>query len=405
MVVPPMTVRQRHTVAGARKPQNASAQSAAAPFRGSTSAARRRDATQPTDAAAWLKAVVRRSNELLIALFGDLDVAKRRVSRDELDIAIELACATVDVDAPPLRSSRSRSTRRLVSKLIDVNRHKCAWRTTVASELASLRPKFKPVIGTRNRLFDRVRIFVLDVCSNKSAFEQAVRREELNVEIIVISVDWKSDCEPTWVEDVCKWRIWMPKRLDALRREYDDFVNFHYIHFSPECREFCMYSGKRPRRIYEALWLVLCGMALIIELAPPAWTIECSFLGPNALARQDVVRALDACKLTKAIHFCEADGKGNWKPGQWWTNIADPMLGKIYAFACDDAQKCLHKFCVDCHRRPSQRGPTFKKKRGVQPGLTRDEYMGLPWLIPYRWLAVVITQWLPSKPWKRAHSS
>ena len=402
---PLMTVRQRRALAGARKRQSApTARLHRAPPLAAVRARAAREATSDkrSNDAAWWKAVAKRSNELLAALFGDLDVAKARVSRDELDVAIAVACALCRERMPLFRRGDSRATRRIVSKLIGVNRHKCAWRPMVASELASLRPRFTPIIGTRRRLFDGVRLFVLDVCSNRSAFEQAVRREELNVEIIVISVDWDAACEPTWVEDVCSWREWLPRRLEELRGAFPDFSGFAYVHFSPECRELCMMVGNRPRMIAQALWLVLCGMALIIELAPPAWTMECSYLGPHALARHSIVAPLDVLKLEKAIHFCEADGHGNWKPGQWWTNIEKPMLDKIYAFSCEGEKKCLHKYCASCHRRSSQLGPSYKKKRGVQPGLTREQYMGFPWLIPYRWLGAVITEWLPSKPWQRA---
>jgi hypothetical protein len=370
------------------------------------------------DEVSWFRELSSRTCALLIDLYGSISKARMETQRDELDCAIEVAFRSIDADkeaelktrtmrttslAPDVRRCvfRTGDARRLRTQMANtlrISRHQIAWRKMISAKLVDMVPKHRPDIGALRRLGAK-RIFILDLCSFESSFAQAVTREKLDVPIVVISVDNDKRVHPTWCEDVTKWREWLPSRLKDLRETYPDFDAFDYVHFSPECTELCQLKGGGARDIAGALWLALCGMALILELAPPAWTIESSYLGPHALAKHIVMRGLESRKLDRPIHFCMADGVGNWKPGQWWTNISTSMLDRIYAFSCIGSDVCLHKFCKNCHRHPSQRGPSWRHQCGLTPGLTRAQYMGLPWLIPYRWIEIVLVRWLPSKPW------
>jgi hypothetical protein len=372
------------------------------------------------DEAVWFSELSSRTCALLIDLYGSINTARNEIYRDELDCAIEVAFRSIDADkeaalktrtmrttslAPDVRRCvfRTGDARRLrtqMAKTLGINRHQIAWRKMISAKVCTMVAKHTPdICALRRRRLGAKRIFILDLCSFESSFAQAVMRERLDVPIVVISVDNDKRVHPTWCEDVTKWREWLPSRLKDLRETYPDFDAFDYVHFSPECTELCQLKRGAARDIAGALWLALCGMTLILELAPPAWTIESSYLGPHALAKHGVMRGLESCKLDRPIHFCLADGMGNWKPGQWWTNISTTMLDRIYAFSCLGSEVCLHKFCKNCHRHPSQRGPSRRQQCGITPGLTRAQYMGLPWLIPHRWIEIVIVQWLPSKPW------
>ena len=205
--------------------------------------------------------------------FGDADVALERLSNHELDVFIETAFDDVrqKFHVSGHAHGDSKWTRVNVSKELKFDRLKGARRDrdhkTVAAQLNSMRADGPEVAS---------KLFVLELGCGTKQFDALVEglRAWEKKRIVVITVDIDESRQPTWVEDITKWRHWLPRRLATLRKTHADFSNFHYVHFSHNALSSHVPNQLAFRKVGKALELVLHGMMLILDIKPPCWTIE-----------------------------------------------------------------------------------------------------------------------------------
>lgn len=358
---------------------------------------------------AWLRPVGHRLRVLLRDLYGTEEDAREHMSTREFEIAVEQAFDAVGsgLGVHVLREKTSIRTRRALAREIDFNTSRSVWRdkkgATVMGRLALMRPRHVPDIADARGLRRDVTIFILDLCSGTKTYERAVRRFHLDADdaFVVISIDWDEKTNPTFVRDVTKWRDWYPQLQEWMSSTYPGFAGFHHVHFSGECTELCATKEGHERDTAKALWLILCGASLITQISPPVWTMESSAWGAHHLATHDVMKPLAPRKIPELIHFCKAGGLGNLKPGAWWTNMSDDCVEHILSFQCKGEHKCLFKWCFGGHYYVSQRGGHIRAggrlKGQYQPGMARNDYMGIPVMIAYEFLTAAIKMHIPKR--------
>lgn len=325
--------------------------------------------------AAALERLADATRGLLRLLYGD-DYA-RKASTADFQRAVFVARARgagVGVEC-------SRRVFAHVAKRVGIHPRQTRWNSPskLASDLAHMRPVGAQVVRRAKR------VFALDLCSGTSSFERFVVDNGLESIWTVITCDYDVRRSATWLRDVTDWRSWLDFELECLKERFPEFEGFHYIHFSPECTDLSASKTRGARDIASALWLVQCGMALIIHLAPYVWTIESSASGAHQLSSHELMRGLDSRRVARRVHFCKVYGHGNWKPGQWWTNIDDACLTAIKQLSCSGASRCIHKWSTGRHRLVSQNGAAHNGT----PGMSRDDCMAFPPALCEAWLTAV----------------
>ena len=376
-------------VRAASPPRSPGAQTrarAAAEMAAAAAAAERvaRRAAQSQRVARWIQQVARATKQIARQLYGvPWEEARRQASTHELNVVMARAFDVVGAAPAPQWSGTSFRFRRLVSSAVGFNRMTGYGLRSLSRTLSCMKPTWRPKIGSARRgLYAGVEVFVLELGAGTKPFERAVREHGLE-HFNVISVDLAKTRSPTWCEDITKWRSWLPARLVEMRRRWPSFVTFHYVHFSPECTELAASKTVGKRDIASALMLALHGIALITELAPPVWTIESSGSGAHRLAFHSVMKGLARDKLPMQIHFCKFGGLGNFKPGDWWTNLPDRFTECFNNFTC--RHDCAASMQTGRHPLTSQSG---RSQYGT-PGMRRDDLMAFPVLLPQTWLTVM----------------
>jgi len=266
---------------------------------------------------------------------------------------------------------------------------------SIATKVASMRSKLEAGIRTNAttcgmnclRAF-MPQVFFLELGCGTKSWSRLVERLGLQDVIIIITVDIDATRNPTWTADITQWNKWFPDLIVYMKAKYPHFVAFDIVHFSPECTEISASKTSGVRDIDKALHLVQSGLALLLHIAPSIWTIECSASGKFKLATHKLMAGLNARKLP-TCNFCKACGLGNWKPGDWWTNIPERYRRELVP-SCKPGQQCTFKIVNGVHKATSQNGAA---PNGTS-GMSRDACMAFPDLLVDRWLnAMVLWLW------------
>ena len=337
---------------------------------------------------------------LLCDFFGSLPRALDEVSNSEIDVFIGRAFYLVSEWAHGNARPDSVKLKRDVCAAIGFSRHK-GYRCdrdekTVAARLCRMRSEWQPKLGTTYRINACERFFMLELGCGTKSFDRYVKRLGVKANhMVIVTVDLDASRDPTWCEDITDFDAWLPRRLRQMRDEYRDFENFHYVHFSPDCRELSASKTRGTRYVAQALELVLFGMNLILRLRPPCWTLECSASGDHRLAKQRIMQGLKGRKLERPIHFCKCGGEGNFKPGDWWSSFPRSFVRDVAnEHRCDVHSKCLGSWLNGgLHLKTSQNG----RSASGTPGMALDDLMRFPDGLVDTWLSKVV-QWLSLRP-------
>jgi hypothetical protein len=335
---------------------------------------------------------------LLCDFFGSLPRALDEVSNTEIDVFIGRAFYLVQRGHGNRRPD-SIQIKRDVCAALGFSRHK-GYRCdrddkTVAARLCRMRSEWQPKIGKVAGLNSGQRVFMLELGCGTKSFDRYIKRLGVQAKhMVIVTVDLDASREPTWCEDITDFESWLPRRLREMRNSYRDFENFHYVHFSPDCRELSASKTQGIRYVADALELVLFGMNLILRLKPPCWTIECSASGEHRLASQRMMKGLKGRKLERPIHFCKCGGEGNLKPGDWWSSFPREFVRDVFEnHVCNSREKCLGSWLNGGnHLKTSQSGPSASGT----PGMALDDLMRFPDGLVDAWLRKVVT-WLASR--------
>lgn len=353
----------------------------------------------------FVLAVAAMTRNFLTEFYGSVERAVAEASNNEMDVFIERAFTYVAAQPHGNARGNSRPLRTSVCAELGFDRligaRKERDRRTTCAKLSAMRPEWAPKIGTHDSLNKHQNFFMLDLCAGTKPFSSVCEHVGVSStrRMVVVTVDIDETRKPTWCEDVTDWKDWLPRRLDEMRSKYADFQNFHYVHFSPECTELAASKTVGTRDVATALELVLYGVALILELEPPVWTIESSASGQHCLAKQPIMHGLASRKLAQPIHFCKASGEGNFKPGDWWSSFPRAFVSDICGrFTCKSDQPCPWRFVGGgAHPKASQSGRTS----AGTPGMARDDLMRFPQALVEAWLAKVF-HWLSLRPSRRS---
>lgn len=232
-------------------------------------------------------------------------------------------------------------------------------------------------------------LFMLELGKGTGPFERFLFNSHLDDVVIVVTVDNDARTQPDFHRDIFEWPLWIDSCIEEVRIRYPNFPGFfHYVHFSPECTELSAAKTCGERDVEYAELLALCGMSLILKLAPMVWTIESAASGKYHLATRDVIQGLASRKVNTSVHFCSC-GHENWKPGDWWTNIPSEYYSKYLPSPCVRGSQCLTKLLKGQHRYTSQNG---ESSNGT-PGLTRNSCMSFPRHLVSCWLSSAVL-WL-----------
>jgi len=352
-----------------------------------------------------LEHVVETMKTMMRNLYGS-DGGANVMSKQEFVILLDVAMKANVSHVSACRASTSARTRSALAKALKFSINKGGWRDkkgeTVMGRLAAMHPVGIPDIAAKSGT--KMIIFILDLGSGTKAFERAVKRFHLNTDqaFVVISIDLDPRTNPTFVRDITRWREWYPELVAYMVKTFPGFTGFFHVHFSPECTELCATKAGKSRDTASALWLALCGAALVTELRPVTWTLESSASGAHHLDTHSIMRPLRRCKLEALLHFCMAiEGLGNYKPGAWWSNISPEFLVRvIQLFSCCGSNKCLFKSWFGSHFYVSQMGSRTRQagrlKGTKQPGMTRNEYMAIPDHMAYEFLLASIKSHFPN---------
>ena len=173
-----------------------------------------------------------------------------------------------------------------------------------------------------------------------------------------------------------------------MKCKYKNFVRFHWVHWSPECTQLSASNTTGARDIDGAVFLALSGLSLIARLSPIIWTMESSASGAFCLEKQaPIMGAFDQFRVDEKVHFCQALGLGNWKPGRWWTNANCTYLFPLRVLQCSGWSKCPYCTTFGGHRLTSQGGKSITGALGMK----RDDCMRFPPALVNAWMRIVST--------------
>jgi len=223
-------------------------------------------------------------------------------------------------------------------------------------------PVGQPVPPPPNRPF-----LMANLGSGRNAFEDLARlmggprsKDAAKITMDVFSVDDNPAFGATVSGDLTKWRSWLGPALRKFMRERglpEMTARFDYVHFSPTCSPFSILkqtgvSGER--HLEEGVWLVLLGMALVLELNPRVYTLESSWRGKQTLRTLPLMEPL--ASAMHRLSLCSFHPCDFHKFGTWWTNVPAQVWKERMPKECDERNLCIHKLWTFHHRRVMDKG-------------------------------------------------
>ena len=334
-----------------------------------------------------------------VAALGGLGV----ISEDEFALAARAAFSKVNSTIAGRRGcprgivGDSKKTLKNINTVLRLNRKSAGKRPGVSKRVPQCDDalKFPSDVGsgrvqgvakTLQELYET--IFVLDLGTGTSPWSDFVEFGDLGDVWIFITVDNEPKRRATFQRDVREWPQWIDDVLKYMKCKYPNFKRFHWVHWSPECTQLSASNTTGARDIDGAVFLALAGLSLIARLSPTVWTMESSASGAFCLEKQaPIMGAFDQFRVDEKVHFCQALGLGNWKPGRWWTNANCTYLFPLRVLQCSGWSKCPYCTTFGGHRLTSQGGRSVTGALGMK----RDDCMRFPPALVNAWMRIVAT--------------